>query len=42
MIGNSYKHHLKKRPMETLANLESFVRSAEANSFSVAARRDFP
>jgi DNA-binding transcriptional LysR family regulator len=25
--------------METLANLESFVRSAEANSFSVAARR---
>ena len=25
--------------METLANLESFVRSAEASSFSVAARR---
>jgi len=25
--------------METLANLESFVRSAQANSFSVAARR---
>src|SRR5256886_14580301 len=38
MIGNSYKHHLKK-PVETLANLESFVRSAEASSFSVAARR---
>src|SRR2546430_6388195 len=37
MIGNSYKHHLKK-PVETLANLESFVRSAEASSFSVAAR----
>ncbi|MFL6950302.1 MAG: LysR family transcriptional regulator, partial [Xanthobacteraceae bacterium] len=25
--------------METLANLESFVRSAEASSFSTAARR---
>jgi hypothetical protein len=32
------KHSLEER-METLANLESFVRSAEAGGFSAAARR---
>src|SRR5919106_6611786 len=34
----TYNHCLKVR-METLANLESFVRSAETGGFSAAARR---
>src|SRR5580698_4073028 len=38
MIGISFKHSLKERSMETLANLESFVRSAESGGFSAAAR----
>lgn len=37
--GKSFKHSLKIVAMETLANLESFVRSAELGSFSAAARR---
>src|SRR5258706_11600937 len=39
MVVKTYKHHLNWQRMETLANLESFVRSTEASSFSVAARR---
>jgi DNA-binding transcriptional LysR family regulator len=34
-----FNDHLKGAAMETLANLESFVRSAEHGSFSEAARR---
>ena len=33
-----FKHRYQVEPMETLANLESFVRSAETGSFSAAAR----
>jgi len=39
MGGKTFKHPLKERHAETLANLESFVRSAENASFSAAARR---
>ncbi len=35
----TFKHPLKAALLETLANLESFVRSAETASFSAAARR---
>lgn len=36
---NQFQSTLEGKPMETLANLESFVRSAESGSFSAAARR---
>jgi hypothetical protein len=36
---NNFQRSLEIDLMETLANLESFVRSAEAEGFSAAARR---
>jgi DNA-binding transcriptional LysR family regulator len=36
---NQFQSILEGKPVETLANLESFVRSAESGSFSAAARR---
>lgn len=42
LVGLSYNQFqslLESRGLETLANLESFVRSAESGSFSAAARR---
>jgi DNA-binding transcriptional LysR family regulator len=39
MDGITFKHLLKTARLETLVNLESFVRSAETASFSAAARR---
>jgi DNA-binding transcriptional LysR family regulator len=35
----TFKHYLKVKAMESLANLESFVRAAEFGGFSAAARR---
>jgi DNA-binding transcriptional LysR family regulator len=42
VLGSSYNHlqvNIAANPVETLSNLESFVRSAELGSFSAAARR---
>src|SRR5918997_2557850 len=39
MTGTSFNDRYKIGPMETLANLESFIRSAERGSFSAAARQ---
>jgi DNA-binding transcriptional LysR family regulator len=39
MWYTTFKSYLKVRSMESLANLESFVRAAEFGGFSAAARR---